>query len=46
MAVGCAVVVCDFAGLGQKVRPQTFAELRALNFEEEFLLVRWNGTDR
>ncbi len=32
MAVGCAVVVCDFAGLGQMVRPQTFAELRALNF--------------
>jgi Glycosyltransferase Family 4 len=32
MAVGCAVVVCDFGGLGQMVRPQTFAELRALNF--------------
>ena len=32
MAVGCAVVVCDFGGLGQMVRPQTFTELRALNF--------------
>ena len=32
MAVGCAVVVCDFGGLGQMVRPQSFSELRALNF--------------
>jgi glycosyltransferase involved in cell wall biosynthesis len=32
MAVGCAVVVCDFGGLGQMVRPQTVTELRALNF--------------
>ena len=32
MAVGCAVVVCDFGGLGQMVTPQTFSELRALNF--------------
>ena len=32
MAVGCAVVVCDFGGLGQMVSPQSFGELRALNF--------------
>jgi len=32
MAVGCAVVVCDFGGLGRMVSPETFAELRKLNF--------------
>lgn len=32
MAVGCAVVVCDFGGLGRMVNPETFAELRSLNF--------------
>ncbi len=32
MAVGCAVVVCDFSGLGRMVSAETFAELRRLNF--------------
>ena len=32
MAIGCAVVLCDFAGLGSMVNPQEFPELRKLNF--------------
>jgi glycosyltransferase involved in cell wall biosynthesis len=32
MAVGCAVVVCDFGGLGCMVSRETFAGLRQLNF--------------
>lgn len=32
MAVGCAVVLCDFAGLGEMVTPERFDHLRAWNF--------------
>lgn len=32
MAVGAAVVLCDFAGLGPMVNCENFAELRRLNF--------------
>jgi hypothetical protein len=32
MAVGCAVVLCDFAGAGPMVRADTFGELQKLNF--------------
>lgn len=32
MAVGCAVVLCDFGGLGHMVNSETFTELRKLNF--------------
>lgn len=32
MATGCAVVLCDFAGLGGMVSPETFPDLRKLNF--------------
>jgi hypothetical protein len=32
MAVGCAVVLCDFAGLGGMVDGSRFTELRMLNF--------------
>jgi uncharacterized Ntn-hydrolase superfamily protein len=32
MAVGCAVVVCDYGGLGCMVNSESFAELRTLNF--------------
>jgi hypothetical protein len=32
MATGSAVVLCDFAGLGQMVSSDNFAELRKLNF--------------
>ncbi len=36
-AVGCAVVLCDFAGLGPMVTPEAFDELRAMNFGFEAL---------
>jgi hypothetical protein len=32
MATGCAVVLCDFAGLGSMVTPERFPEFRKLNF--------------
>lgn len=32
MAVGCAVVQCDYAGAGRMVTPANFDELRVLNF--------------
>jgi len=32
MATGCAVVLCDFAGLGSMVNPEKFPEFRKLNF--------------
>lgn len=32
MAVGAAVVLCDFGGVGPMVTPRNFAELRPLNF--------------
>ncbi len=32
MAVGCAVVLCDTAGVGPMVAPGNFGELRPLNF--------------
>jgi hypothetical protein len=32
MAVGCAVVLCDFGGLGHMVNSETFTEMRKLNF--------------
>jgi hypothetical protein len=32
MAVGCAVIVCDFGGLGCLVNLGTFAQMRELNF--------------
>lgn len=36
-AVGCAVVLCDFAGVGPMVTPESFDELRAMNFGFEAL---------
>jgi hypothetical protein len=35
--VGCAVVLCDFAGLGPMVTPDNFDQLRAMNFGFEAL---------
>ena len=32
MCVGCAVVLCDFAGVGPMVPPERFDELRPMNF--------------
>jgi hypothetical protein len=32
LAVGCAVVICDVAGIGGLVTPENFARLRRLNF--------------
>jgi hypothetical protein len=32
MAIGCAVIVCDFGGLGCTVSTDTFSEMRKLNF--------------
>lgn len=32
LAVGCAVVLCDFTGLGEMVTPERFDHLRAWNF--------------
>jgi hypothetical protein len=36
-AVGCAVVLCDFAGLGPMVTPDNFDQLRPMNFGFEAL---------
>jgi Glycosyltransferase Family 4 len=38
MAVGCAVVLCDFAGVGPMVTSANFEQLRRMNFGQAALL--------